>query len=45
LRRALVLLAVLALPAAAQPLKPWSGGSTPGLELAAPAGKLLRLAD
>jgi peroxiredoxin len=45
LRLALVLLAALALPAAAQPLKPWAGGSTPPLELAGADGKLHRLAD
>jgi peroxiredoxin len=45
LRFALVLLAALALPAAAQPLKPWSGGPAPALELSGTDGKLYRLAD
>jgi peroxiredoxin len=45
LRLALVLLAALALPAAAQPLKPWSGGAPPALELTGADGKLYRLAD
>jgi thiol-disulfide isomerase/thioredoxin len=31
--------------AQAQSLKPWTGGATPGLELADPDGKLHRLAD
>jgi len=44
MRLALFLL-VLALPAQAQPLRPWSGGPTPALELAAPDGKPQRLAD
>ena len=42
-------LALLAMPAAAQapaqPLKPWSGGATPRLELADLDGKQHRLAD
>jgi len=45
LRLGLVLLLALALPAAAQPLKPWSGGATPALELSDARGKLHRLAD
>jgi len=44
MRLALFLL-VLALPAQAQPLRPWSGGATPALELAAPDGKPQRLAN
>jgi peroxiredoxin len=45
LRSALVLLLALALPASAQPLKPWAGGTTPALELTDAEGKLHRLAD
>ncbi len=45
MRRALVLLAALALPAAAQPLKPWTGGPAPALELPGVDGRLYRLAD
>jgi peroxiredoxin len=41
----LLALALLALPAGAQPLKPWSGGATPRLELAGLDGKPYRLAD
>jgi thiol-disulfide isomerase/thioredoxin len=41
----LLLLAALALPAAAQELKPWSGGPTPPLELADLDGVRHRLAD
>jgi peroxiredoxin len=44
LRLAFVLL-LLALPASAQDLKPWSGGATPPLELADVDGKVHRLAD
>jgi thiol-disulfide isomerase/thioredoxin len=40
-----VLLLALALPAAAAELKPWSGGSTPALELADLEGKKHSLAD
>jgi peroxiredoxin len=36
---------VLAIPAAAQELKPWSGGATPPLELVDLEGKQHRLAD
>lgn len=45
MKLALVLLAALALPAGAHPLKPWSGGPTPALELAGADGKLYRLAE
>lgn len=45
MRLALVLLLALALPAPAQPLKPWTGGAAPALELADADGKLHRLAD
>ena len=51
MRLALLLLAALALPAAAQPLKEsqplkqWKGGATPALELQDVDGKLHRLAD
>jgi peroxiredoxin len=45
LRLALVLALALALPASAQPLKPWTGGAAPALELADADGKLHRLAD
>ena len=45
MRSALVLLLALALPASAQPLKPWAGGTTPALELTDAEGKLHRLAD
>jgi peroxiredoxin len=45
LRTALVLALLLALPAAAQPLKDWTGGAAPALELEDAAGKLHRLAD
>ena len=40
-----LLLLALAVPAWAQPLKPWTGGATPGLELTDAEGKLHRLAD
>jgi thiol-disulfide isomerase/thioredoxin len=40
-----VLLLALALPAAAAELKPWSGGSTPALELSDLEGKKHSLAD
>jgi peroxiredoxin len=43
LKLALVLLAVLALPAWGQGLKSWTGGPTPALELADTEGKLHRL--
>lgn len=45
MRLALILLLALALPAAAQPLKPWTGGAAPALELTDTGGKLHRLAD
>ena len=45
MRLALLLLLALALPASAQPLKPWAGGATPALELTDAEGKLHRLAD
>src|SRR4029453_11576116 len=45
MRFALVLLVALALPASAQPLKPWKGGDTPALELKDVDGKVHRLAD
>jgi peroxiredoxin len=45
MRLALLLLVALALPAAAQPLKPWKGGATPALELADVQGKLHRLSE
>ncbi|HEX2198454.1 MAG TPA: TlpA disulfide reductase family protein [Burkholderiales bacterium] len=45
MRLGLVLLLALALPAAAQPLKPWSGGPTPSLELSDADGKPHRLED
>ena len=45
MRLGLVLLLALALPAAAQPLKPWAGGAAPALELQDAEGKLQRLAD
>ena len=41
----LLLLLALALPASAQPLKPWTGGAAPGLELRDTEGTLHRLAD
>jgi peroxiredoxin len=41
----LLLLLALALPASAQPLKPWTGGAAPALELRDTEGKLHRLAD
>jgi peroxiredoxin len=44
-RLTLVLLLALALPAAAQPLKPWTGGPAPALELTDADGKPHRLAD
>jgi len=44
MKLALVLFA-LALPAHAQPLKPWAGGATPALELAGLDGKPQRLED
>jgi thiol-disulfide isomerase/thioredoxin len=40
-----LLLALCALNAQAQPLRPWSGGATPALELAALDGKTQRLED
>src|SRR3954467_4394055 len=40
-----LLLAFSALTAQAQPLKPWGGGATPALELAAPDGSTQRLED
>jgi peroxiredoxin len=40
-----LLLALCALTAQAQPLKPWGGGATPTLELAALDGKTQRLED
>jgi peroxiredoxin len=45
MRLALLVLAALALPALAQPLKPWAGGAAPALELADAEGKLHRLAN
>jgi thiol-disulfide isomerase/thioredoxin len=46
LSRALLLaLALAAAPALAQPLKPWSGGATPALELADLQGVRHKLAD
>jgi peroxiredoxin len=45
LRLALALLLALALPAAAQPLKRWTGGAAPALELRDTQGRLHRLAD
>jgi peroxiredoxin len=45
LKLALVLLAVLALPASGQGLKSWTGGAAPALELADTEGKLHRLSD
>lgn len=42
---AIILLAVLALPAQAVELKPWTGGATPRLELSDLDGKTHRLAD
>jgi peroxiredoxin len=46
LRHALVVALLLAaLPAAAQPLKKWTGGQAPALELEDPGGKIHRLAD
>jgi len=41
----LLALALAAAPAAAQPLKPWSGGATPKLELSDLQGVSHRLAD
>jgi thiol-disulfide isomerase/thioredoxin len=43
--RIAALLLALALPAAAEELKPWSGGATPALELADLTGKKHSLAD
>jgi thiol-disulfide isomerase/thioredoxin len=43
--RFLALLLALALPAAAEELKPWSGGATPPLELADLQGRKHSLAD
>lgn len=43
--RFLALLLALALPAAAEELKPWAGGATPPLELADLRGKKHSLAD
>lgn len=43
--RLLGLLLLLALPAAAQELRPWTGGAAPPLELQDLEGKLHRLAD
>lgn len=40
-----LVLAALALPAAAHPLKPWSGAATPALELRDVEGRLHRLSD
>ncbi len=45
MRLALLLLLALALPAAGQSLKPWSGDATPPLELVDVEGKHHRLAD
>ena|SRR5262245_58826752 len=45
MRFALLLLVALALPAAAQPLKPWKGGATPALELEDVQGKVHRLSE
>jgi len=45
LRKALVVALLVALPAGAQPLKQWTGGSTPALELTDTNGKLHRLDD
>jgi len=45
LRFAFLLLVALALPASAQPLKQWTGGATPALQLQDVDGKLHRLAD
>jgi peroxiredoxin len=45
LRFALLLLLALALPAPAQPLNEWKGGSAPALELTDVDGKVHRLAD
>ena len=45
MRLALALLLALALPAAAQPLKRWTGGPAPALELRDTEGRLHRLAD
>ena len=44
-RRAFLFLLALALPAAAEELKPWSGGATPPLELGDLQGNMHRLAD
>jgi len=45
LRLVLLLLAALALPATAQSLKPWTGGSAPALDLVDVEGKRHSLAD
>jgi peroxiredoxin len=45
LRLAFLLALALSLPAAAQSLKPWTGGPPPALELRDTEGKLHRLAD
>ena len=45
MRFALLLLLALALPAPAQPLNEWKGGSAPALELTDVDGKVHRLAD
>ena len=45
MRFAFLLLVALALPASAQPLKQWTGGATPALQLQDVDGKLHRLAD
>lgn len=45
MRAALVVALLVALPAAAQPLKEWKGGAAPALELEDADGKLHRLAD
>ena len=45
MNKVFLLLAFCALSAQAQPLKPWAGGATPALELAALDGKTQRLED
>ena len=45
MRAALVVALLVALPAAAQPLKEWNGGEAPALELEDADGKLHRLSD
>jgi peroxiredoxin len=45
LRLAILVFAALALPAAAQPLKEWSGGAAPALELEDVEGRMHRLSD